>query len=218
MTRKRVLETDQGIRGEVTVEIYDHLQRRLRDKGWMETDAVIQSGITTGAALELGPGPGYLGLEWLKHTEGTRLTGLDISANMIADARRNALAYGFSARTAYVAGSGARMPFNNNTFDAAFSSRSLHEWSNVSQTIEEIWRVLKPGGRVFLSDLRRDMSTPVKWYMWLRTKPKAIRPDFITSINAALTPTELKALISDSRFMRFAVSSSPMGLQVVATK
>ena len=32
---------------------------------------------------EIGPGPGYLGLEWLKKTQGTHLTGVDISPGMI---------------------------------------------------------------------------------------------------------------------------------------
>jgi hypothetical protein len=37
MAKQRVTETDQGIQGEFTVEIYDQMQRRFRDKGWIET-------------------------------------------------------------------------------------------------------------------------------------------------------------------------------------
>ena len=90
MTKQRVTETDSGIKGEFTVEIYDQMQKRFRDKNQIETKDIINSGITRGAALEIGPGPGYLGLEWLKHTRGTTLKGLDISADMIAVAQRNA--------------------------------------------------------------------------------------------------------------------------------
>jgi ubiquinone/menaquinone biosynthesis C-methylase UbiE len=218
MVRERVVETDHGIRGEFMVKIYDQMQKRFRDKGWIETKAVIQSGITTGTALEVGPGPGYLGLEWLKYTQGTRLTGLDISADMIAVARRNAEEYGFAERTEYVESSGAKMPFEDGTFDAVFSNRSLHEWSDVPRTLAEIWRVLKPGARMFLADLRRDIVAPVKWFMWLATKPKAIRPGLIASINAAYTPAELKYLLGDSRFLSFTLSRNPMGLQVIAKK
>jgi hypothetical protein len=70
MTRSRVPETDEGIQGQLTVEIYDQMQRRLRDKGWIETREITKSGITHGIALEIGPGPGYLGLEWLRNTQG----------------------------------------------------------------------------------------------------------------------------------------------------
>ena len=218
MTRARVVETDEGIQGEYPVDIYDQMQRRFRDKGWMETRAIIRSGITSGTALEVGPGPGYLGLEWLKHTEGTRLVGLDISPDMIAVARRNAADYGLTARTDYVESSGARIPFDDSTFDSVFTNGSLHEWSDAGGTLAEIWRVLKPGGRAFISDLRRDIAGPIKWFMWSVTKPKAIRPGFITSVNAAYTPEELRSLMGDSSFSDFSVSSNPMGVEITAKK
>jgi ubiquinone/menaquinone biosynthesis C-methylase UbiE len=218
MPRDRASETVQGIQGTLTVEIYDQMQRRFRDKGWIETKAIIQNGITEGTALEVGPGPGYLGLEWLKHTDGTRLTGLDISPDMISVARRNAAEYGFTERTEYVESTGEMMPFDDNEFEASFSNGSLHEWADVPKTLCEIWRVLKPGGRLFVSDLRRDMLAPVKWFMWLVTKPKEIRPGLITSIHAAYTRPEVKALMDESRFKDFTVSCNPMGLQVVARK
>ena len=89
----RKIETDQGIQGEFNVQFYDQMQRRLRDKGYIETRDIIKSGITSGLALEVGPGPGCLGLEWLKLTQGTMLKGLDISPDMIKIAEKNAEAF-----------------------------------------------------------------------------------------------------------------------------
>jgi ubiquinone/menaquinone biosynthesis C-methylase UbiE len=218
MPHLRVQETDQGIQDELTVTIYDQMQRRFRDKGWIETKAILKSGITAGAALEVGSGPGYLGLEWLKSTQNTMLTGLDISVEMIAVSRRNVQDYGFIDRAEYIAGNAAAMPFGDNSYDAVFSNGSLHEWSDVQQTLAEIQRVLKPSGRIFLSDLRRDIRAPVKWFMYLVTKPKEIRPGLITSIKAAYTPTEVEALFAKSKFNRFKVSSNMMGLHVTARK
>ena len=68
MPKSRIVETENGIQGELNVQMYDTMQRHLRDRGWIETNALIKSGITKGKALEIGPGPGYLGLEWLKKT------------------------------------------------------------------------------------------------------------------------------------------------------
>ncbi|MEM2111969.1 MAG: class I SAM-dependent methyltransferase [Candidatus Bathyarchaeia archaeon] len=147
MTKQRVPETDHGIRGEFNVTVYDQMQRRLRDKGWIETKELLKHGITQGCALEIGPGPGYLGLEWLKRTQGTTLKGVDISTDMIAVAERNAREYGFSQRVEYVHSSGSRMPFDDNTFDAVFTTGSLHEWADPRSTFNEIWRVLKPGAK-----------------------------------------------------------------------
>lgn len=218
MTKPRVPETDQGIQGEFTVTVYDQMQRKLRDNGWIETKDLLKSGITRGCALEVGPGPGYLGLEWLKHTQETTLKGLDISADMIAVAERNATEYGFADRVEYVRSSGSKMPFEDNTFDAVFTNGSLHEWADPGSTFNEIWRVLKPGGRVFISDLRRDMFAPLRWFMWLNTKPKEIRPGLISSINAAYTPTELRELIKGTKLANCTVSSNLIGVTLTGVK
>jgi ubiquinone/menaquinone biosynthesis C-methylase UbiE len=218
MTRPRVPETNQGIQGEFTVEIYDQMQRRLRDKGWIETRDITKSGITHGLALEIGPGPGYLGLEWLKNTQGTSLKGLDISADMIAVAERNARAYGLSERVEYVHSSGARLPFEDGSFDAVFTASSLHEWSEPQKTFHEIWRVLKAGGRLLISDFRRDMFPLFKWFLWLIAKPRAIRPGLLTSINAAYAPDELRALIRETELSSCEVAGGPIGLKITGMK
>ena len=218
MPKARIVETDSGIEGEATVAIYDTMQRKLRDRGWIETNDVIQSGITEGLALEIGPGPGYLGLEWLKHTEGTQLKGLDISADMIAVAERNAKEYGLTSRVEYVRSNGNKMPFADSMFDAVFTNGSLHEWADPKNTLYEIWRVLKPGGRIFISDLRRDMFVLMKWFLYMASKPKEIRPGLISSINAAYTPDELKELIKDSKLANCAVRGNMIGLIVTGKK
>jgi len=218
MARSRVPETDRGIQGQLIVEVYDQMQKRLRNKGWIETQDVIKAGITYGLALEIGPGPGYLGLEWLKNTQATTLKGLDISAEMIALAQRNAADYQVSDRVEYVKSSGAKLPFENELFDAVFTASSLHEWSQPKQTFNEIWRVLKQGGRFFISDFRRDMFSLLKWCLWLVARPTAIRPGLLTSINAAYTAGEVEALIRDSELSSYEITSSLVGLRIAGTK
>jgi ubiquinone/menaquinone biosynthesis C-methylase UbiE len=194
------------------------MQRRLKDKGWIETREITKSGITRGLALEIGPGPGYLGLEWLINTQGTGLKGLDISADMIAVAKRNARAYGLEQRVEYVHSSGAVLPFKDDYFDAVFTASSLHEWSEPKKTFHEIWRVLKPGGKFFISDFRRDMIPLLKWLLWLVAKPKEIRPGLLTSINAAYTPREVRTLIQETELSSCEVKGTPAGLKVIGTK
>ena len=218
MPKARIVETDSGIQGEFTVAIYDDMQRRLRDRGWIETNDIINSGITEGLALEIGPGPGYLGLEWLKNTRETKLKGLDISADMIAMAERNAKAYSLTRRVEYIQSSGNKMPFDNNMFDAVFTNGSLHEWSDPRNTFNEIWRVLKTGGRIFISDLRRDMFFLMKWFLYIATKPKEIRPGLISSLNAAYTPDELKELMKGTKLANCEVTGNLIGVKITGKK
>lgn len=218
MTRPRVKETDHGIAGVDIVTVYDEMQRTFRDRGWIETDRIIASGITEGRALEIGPGPGYLGLEWLRKTENTFLSAVEISADMLALARRNAADYGLNDRVAYAAGDARALPFPDAGFDAVFSNGSLHEWEEPEQIFAEIYRVLRPGGRFFVSDLRRDITAPVRWLMWLFTKPAAIRPGLATSIAAAYTPDELRELIGRTPLKGATVSSNAMGIELMGMK
>ncbi|HVP20249.1 MAG TPA: class I SAM-dependent methyltransferase [Anaerolineaceae bacterium] len=218
MTKPRVPETDHGIQGELTVAQYDQMQRSFRDKGWMETRALLKHGIIRGLALEIGHGPGYLGLEWLRQTTDTRLIGLDISPDMQALAGRNAQAYGLTGRADYRLGSCDQLPFDNNVFDAVFTNGSLHEWANPYGAFDEIWRVLKPGGRYFISDLRRDMPGWMHAFLWLSVRPTAMRPGLGTSIGAAYTLTEISIMLAKTCLNSGNVTSNLIGLEIYGTK
>jgi ubiquinone/menaquinone biosynthesis C-methylase UbiE len=218
MSKMRIPETEGGFADQATVASYDLMQRTFRDRGWIQTELIMKNGMTRGDALELGPGPGYLGLEWLKRTEGTTLKAVEISPDMIAIARRNAAAYGLSGRIEYVQSSGRRIPFGDETFDAVFTNGSLHEWSDPRGTFDEIGRVLKTGGRVFISDLRRDIAAPMLWFLWLAAKPKELRAGLVSSIRSAYTLRELRELIRGTRLSKCTVSSNPIGLLVVGIK
>ena len=212
--RARVVETDEGIQDVFDVETYDAMQRRLRDRGWMETKDVIASGISCGHVLEVGPGPGYLGLEWLKNTSGSMLTGVDISPNMMAMAGRNAQSYGLTDRVKYVEGNAMEMPFEDGAFDGAFTNGSLHEWERPEAVFAEIRRVVRPGGRYFISDLRRDVFPPVLLLLKLATKPAAMREGLVSSFNAAYTADELRAMLAESPLSGGAVSTNFVGLTI----
>lgn len=218
MTKPRVPETDHGIVGEYDVAIYDQLQRNLRDRGWTETKAILRVGITHGHALEVGNGPGYMGLEWLKNTQGTSLTGLDISPDMVALAQRNAKEYGLESRSQYVQSSGSRMPFEEGTFDAVFTNGSLHEWAEPKATFDEIWRVLRKGGRYLISDLRRDMPALLHWFMHLMARPKMMRPGLESSIGASYTLDELRDLVEGTKIEGCKIESVAIGTILTGEK
>ena len=218
MVRPRIVETDEGIQDEFDVRTYNSMMRGLRDKGWMETDHIITSGVTYGLALEIGPGPGYLGLEWLKKTESTMLLAVEISPEMTKIAERNAREYGLEGRVKYVKGDAHQIPFEDNTFDGVFTNGSLHEWSQPIRVFDEVYRVLKPGAKYFISDMRRDMNPFVKQFMKLMVKPKEIRPGFVSSINASYTTDEIRSVLDQSNLKESVVAKTFMGLEITGVK
>jgi len=218
MVKPRIIETDEGIQGEFDVQTYNSMMRSLRDRGWMETGHIIRSGIAHGLALEIGPGPGYLGLEWLKKTESTMLLAVDISPEMTKIAERNAREYGLEGRVKYVKGDAHQIPFDDNTFDGVFTNGSLHEWSQPIRVFDEVYRVLKPGAKCFISDMRRDMNPLVRRFMKLMVKPKEIRPGFISSMNASYTIDEIRSILNQSNLKESIVAKTFMGFEITGMK
>ena len=218
MKKKRVIETTEGIREEATVEQYDVMQRGLRDRGLMETKSILKAGISSGRVLELGPGPGYLGLEWLQETENTTLVGVDISPAMIAVAERNRKEYRLQERAEYLHATVMDIPLENESVDAVFSNGSLHEWENPGRVIDEIYRVLKPGGKFFISDLKRGMNVLILLFMKLMVKGKAVKRGLETSVRAAYTAHEITAVFSGTRFGTCSIKETPFGIEIAGSK
>ncbi|CUX47424.1 putative methyltransferase YcgJ [Clostridium sp. C105KSO15] len=218
MKKQRIIETNEGIQDKITVEIFDNFARIMRDKGWNSVDSFIKAGITKGNVLEIGPGPGYVGLEWLKKFPDATLTGCEISREMIRLAEKNARDYGFEKRTAYVEGNCMQMPFPDGSFDAVISNGSLHEWEDPVKVFNEINRVLKPQGLLCITDMRRDVNSLLKWFIYFSTRPKEIRPGFLTSFNASYTMTEITNLLGQSKLKKTAVNKEFFGLCITGKK
>jgi len=219
MTKNRIPETNEGIQGEFDVKEYNLFARGMRDRGWQETNTIIKSGIDRGVVLEIGPGPGYIGLEWLKKTRHSTLVGLEISKNMIELAQKNAGEYGFGAeRIKYAQGNAMEMSFADGAFDGVFSSGSLHEWEDPVRIFSEIHRVLKPGGHYCICDLRRDLSFIVKWFFTISIKQPAMKHGLKTSLQASYTRAELEKLAAASPLKEATVKANLFGITLFGVK
>jgi ubiquinone/menaquinone biosynthesis C-methylase UbiE len=112
--------------------------------------------IQTGRVLEVGCGPGFIAIEIAKLLPEVQVVGLDVSKTMIDIATGNAHRHGVSEHIVFQEGDASKMPFEEASFDFAISSGSLHHWEEPGRIFREIYRVLNPGCRALISDLRSD--------------------------------------------------------------
>ncbi len=116
--------------------------------------AAALDGLDGAELLEVGPGSGSLAVWIARRLPGTRLTGIDISAAMVARANERAAREGVAARVRFETGDATALAFPDASFDVVVSTLSVHHWAAAPRGFAEIRRVLRPGGRALVYDLR----------------------------------------------------------------
>jgi ubiquinone/menaquinone biosynthesis C-methylase UbiE len=106
----------------------------------------------TSSALEIGCGSGGYAL-YLAKTVGCSVVGLDVNEPGVHNANQLGAASGLAARAHFQnADASKNLPFENETFDAVFANDVLCHIPARPNVICEMFRVLKPGGRMLFSD------------------------------------------------------------------
>lgn len=110
----------------------------------------------SGDVLEVAPGPGFLSIE-LARCGSFKVTALDVSKTFVALAQKNAAEA--RVQVEFLEGNASAMPFPNDSFDLLVCRAAFKNFAQPQKALEEMYRVLRPGGTGLIIDL--DRNTPM---------------------------------------------------------
>jgi ubiquinone/menaquinone biosynthesis C-methylase UbiE len=171
--------------------------------------------------LEVAPGPGFLSVE-LARSGKYHVTGLDISKTFVEIAQSN-------AREAIVSvdfrqGNAADMPFAADSFDFIICTAAFKNFTQPVRAIAEMQRVLKPGGKALIVDLRGNASyEDIKRMVddmqlsWANAQFTRLAFRFMLLKNA-YTPEEIRQMVAQTKFRQCEIHTDKVGMEIWLSK
>lgn len=132
----------------------NHLMTAGLDRCWRKR--AVQG--LHGKVLDVACGTGDMVVELLRtrHAASLQVTGVDLSKEMMAIAKRKA------PQAEYRLADVERLPFGDASFDAVTCAFGVRNFVHLEQGLGEMLRVLKPGGRMVILELATPDSALVR--------------------------------------------------------
>lgn len=143
---------------------YDLLNRILSmgiDVRWRKKVVKSVKKANPKTVLDIATGTGDLAIQIAKSTQA-QITGFDLSAGMLEVGRKKVTKEKLDDRIEMIQGDAENMPFENNSFDVITVAFGVRNFENLKKGLDEIYRVLKPGGKFIILEFSQPESFPMK--------------------------------------------------------
>ena len=142
---------------------YDFLNRFLSlrfDVLWRKKLVNRIKPIEPNKVLDIATGTGDVALQISKSINPNQIIGLDLSQQMLAIARVKAAKAGKEIE--FMHGDSEKLPFAEHLFDACTVSFGVRNFENLELGLEEMYRVLRPGGLLAVLEFTKPRKFPIK--------------------------------------------------------
>ena len=205
---------------EITMEQYSEIMKKQLGKEYIRfAENVIKkvNPVQDSIVLEIGPGPGWAGINLLKQRNDIKLVGIEASPDMVRVATENAAKEGLAERVLYKKGVGEAMTdFPDHHYDLIISRDSLHHWEDPMKVFMEIKRVMKPNGKIYIHDHRRDLNFFGRLIVTVFSRLIAgnMGKYWKSSIAAAYTREEIEKILNEIECNEWTVNTELMNLVI----
>lgn len=144
---------------------YDFLNRFLSmgiDQGWRRKAIRRLKPIKPQSILDVATGTGDFAMMTYKMLTPQKITGIDISKGMLEVGREKVAKEKLSAYIQLMEGDSENLPFKDNSFDAVTVSFGVRNFQNLEKGIAEMYRILKPGGKLVILEFSRPKNPVFK--------------------------------------------------------
>ena len=114
--------------------------------------------------IDVAGGTGDIAFNFIKRAKtGANATILDLTESMMIEGKKKTIDLPEESQINWVCGDAMRMPFSNCTFDVYTISFGIRNVTNISKTLAEAYRVLKPGGRLMILEFSSVNNDLISW-------------------------------------------------------
>lgn len=208
---------DLGIEG-TKAKYYDALTREHRIEEMKAQAEEAAKYLKEGdAVLEVAPGAGYLSIE-LARLGKYKITGMDISKDLVEICAGNAKKAG--VKIDFQQGNVSDMPFNSNTFDFIICVLAFKNFKEPLIALEEMHRVLKPGGTALIMDLNVQATMKAMKKIAENMGLKGVKAYIAGAIqrSGAYSRKEFETFISQTEFKDYKIRNTDMGFSISLKK
>ncbi len=147
-------------------DLLNHLLSFGIDKGWRKVAIKMLASSRPQFILDVATGTGDFAISALA-VNPKKITGVDISEGMLEEGRKKIQEQQLTSQIELLYGDSENLPFSNNTFDAVTVAFGVRNFENLQKGLNEIYRVLKPGGTLIVLEFSKPAHFPVKYlYMF----------------------------------------------------
>jgi ubiquinone/menaquinone biosynthesis C-methylase UbiE len=200
---KRVPEPEEIMSGSEALNYFKAKSKKKKGVKWYDLviqDIYSRTSFKQGSILDVGCGSGGLLRNFQKDNSKLNLTGIDASKTLLDAARKISnlnLQYSLAEN----------MKFKSGSFDLVVCQDTFHHFKKPLQVLNEMYRVAKEGGFIYITDLRRDAEKNLIENATSNILKGSISHliFYLQSVKASYIASEIEELITKSNIKNYKI-------------